>query len=227
MLSLFFSGGPAVSLDHALDDLPLSAARDAALRGDWEPARAVLREAAGDWERRAHRCEVLGTAAADHPQWLAAWAAAEPESPDAAVVRARAGVAAAWNARDSGWARNTSAAAFDRFHRSLADAESAVVRATTLAAGDPSPWIWYLWLSIGRGDGRPVVERRWKELLARPPSPRCGTARRCAQKGPARPLTPAALRNGGARRHACPCGCVPVWVRARGRRVRGVVTLVG
>ncbi|WP_327005134.1 hypothetical protein OHA72_60735 [Dactylosporangium sp. NBC_01737] len=169
MLSLLFSGRPAVSLDHALDDLPLSAARDAALRGDWEPARTVLSEAAGDWERRAHRCEVLGTVGADHPQWLAAWAAAEPESPDAAVVLARAGVATAWNARGSGWARNTSAAAFDRFHRILADAESAVVRATTLAADDPSPWIWYLWLTIGRGDGRPVFERRWKELLTRDP----------------------------------------------------------
>lgn len=158
--------GPAVSLDPALDDMELAAARDAASRGDWTLARDVLAVAKGDWERRAHRSEALGTLGATNQRWLRAWLEAEPGSPEAAVVQARAEVARAWNARGGGWARDTSTAAFREFHRILAGAESAIQRAVTLAGDDPSPWIWYLWLTIGQSAGWSLFEQRWSELVA-------------------------------------------------------------
>lgn len=161
--------GPAPSLDPALDDRELAAARDAAANGDWEPARAAIEAADGDWERRAHRIDVLGEFGANHPGWLEAWLAAEPAGAEAAVVRARAEIARAWHARGGNWAAHTSSRAFRKFDRILRRAEGAINRAARLAFDDPSPWISSLWLTIGRGEPWSVFEHRWSELVARDP----------------------------------------------------------
>lgn len=161
--------GPVPSFDPALDDGELAAARDAARWGDWEPARDVLTAAYGDWERRAHRVNVLGEFAAGHPKWLDAWSTAEPTNAALAVVRARTEIARAWNARGGGWASQTSDRAFRTFAQILNRAEGLLDRATELAFDDPSPWIWYLWLSIGREEPWPVFDHRWSELVARDP----------------------------------------------------------
>lgn len=161
--------GPDPSFDAALDDHELAAARDAAAAGDWQPAREVVRAAHGDWERRVHRVEVLGEFAAEDPDWLRAWLAAEPSGAEAAVVHAKAEVCRAWNARGGAWASQTSADAFRAFARILNDAEQAIDRAVHVAVDDPSPWITYLWLTIGRGEPWALFEQRWTELVARDP----------------------------------------------------------
>src|SRR5215211_2079229 len=125
-MSLFRRAVPGIALDSdpAQDDVALRAAYAAAQAGDWVPVGDLLAGTRGDVDRRGRYVAVLGkvglgadvAAFAADPSgavprldlttaWVDRWVAAEPESPDAALLRARSFVDRAWEVRGSDWAK--------------------------------------------------------------------------------------------------------------------------
>ncbi|MZD03636.1 hypothetical protein GTW43_00845 [Streptomyces sp. SID5785] len=130
----------AHSFDPALDDAPLVAARAALAQGRWTEARALLADTGDDWDRRGHRITVLAqepTATA----WVRDWQLAEPESTDAPVLLACAGVQRALDGK------------------ARADKVRAACRAAaTLVPADPTPWLGLLLLERKLGREEDVVQ---------------------------------------------------------------------
>lgn len=155
--------------DDALDDLPLRAARDAAVRGDWRPAADLL-ASTPDAEQRSDRVVVLAATAVDHGTWLDHWLDASmklerPGDPDALVVRAETGVARAWRLRGTAWRpRNHHA-----FVRALTVADDHARQAAVAAPGDPSPHMTRLRVARGLEVGRDEFARRLSALTALAP----------------------------------------------------------
>ncbi|KRV48681.1 hypothetical protein AQ490_24160 [Wenjunlia vitaminophila] len=110
------------TLDPALDDTALAAARDAMALGRWSQARALLAKTGDDWDLRGHRLVVLGEVAANG--WAQDWLLAEPDSVDAATLHAFASVLLA--ARGRGRPE---------------PAREACLAAARLVPADPSPWL--------------------------------------------------------------------------------------
>ena len=85
--------------DPALDDTALVAARSALAQGRWTEARTLLRATGPDWDLRGHR--VLGLAHEPTARvWARDWLLAEPDSADAVVLLACAGVLRAVDGRE-------------------------------------------------------------------------------------------------------------------------------
>ncbi|MFF7245834.1 DUF4034 domain-containing protein [Embleya sp. NPDC008237] len=167
--------GPAFVEDPAMLDLEVAAARDFVVRtGRFEPAAQMLEQIGSNWDRRSLCAQTLADSVLKNPAWFVAWTRAQPDSADRLVVEAQVAVNAAWEARGSGWARDTSSEAFAEFARILEHAEHACLLACEAAPQDPTPWITRLWVTIGRGAPREVFEARWSELLARDPHSRFG-----------------------------------------------------
>ncbi len=120
----------------------LTVAMAAARAGDWKPAAELFDETAAsrDWELRSRHAERLSEVAADDDAWLAAWEAARPGDPGAALLRARSSVRLAWNIRGAQRAQHTSREQFGGFHRTLARTRQEHARAAEVAVpGDPMP----------------------------------------------------------------------------------------
>ncbi|MFF8830910.1 hypothetical protein [Streptomyces sp. NPDC015131] len=145
----------------------------AAARGRWEGAAEMLAEtrANRDWERRSHLADRFGSQEAARPgSWLDAWeAAAGPDDPDVALVRARATVALAWHLRGAQYAKHTSAEQFAGFFTTLRQAPGLNARAAELAPDDPSPYVSEIWAAVGLNYSHDEMERIWKEITARAP----------------------------------------------------------
>lgn len=113
----------ASALDPALDDGPLSAARDGLLRGRWSGVRDLLAETGDDWDRRGHRLVVLAGNRAC-AIWAGEWRLAEPDSADALALLACATVFRALRGEEPApTARQLCEAAAEK------------------APGDPTPWL--------------------------------------------------------------------------------------
>ncbi|MFI7010926.1 hypothetical protein [Streptomyces sp. NPDC050145] len=138
------------TFDPALDDPDLVAARTALAQGRWTEARALLEGTGDDWDRRGHRIMVLAqesTATA----WVRDWLLVEPESTDAAVLLACAGVHRAL----AGKARP------DKIRDGCLDAAA-------LVPTDPTPWLGLLLLERELGREEDVV-RLFDEVRHRHP----------------------------------------------------------
>ncbi|MGW1890938.1 hypothetical protein ACWCP6_11890 [Streptomyces sp. NPDC002004] len=136
--------------DAALDDTELITARAALTQGRWTAVRALLNRTGDDWDRRGHRITVLaqenGTEA-----WVRDWLLAEPESADAAVLLALAGVHRA------------------RLGRERPDtAREACRTAAARVPDDPTPWLGLLLLERALGSEEDVV-RLFDEVRHRHP----------------------------------------------------------
>ena len=137
-VSLFRRGADDRDLDLHLaqDDLALRAAWDAARAGGWGPARELMANTRSNPDRRARYVWVLGESTTATPwpatpsdpdrfagpvdttaAWTDRWAQAEPDNPDAVLVRARSLIMRAWEVRGSGWARYVGANAAEEFQR--------------------------------------------------------------------------------------------------------------
>ncbi|WP_328870239.1 hypothetical protein OHT76_09105 [Streptomyces sp. NBC_00287] len=123
----------AQTLDGALDDLELAAARAALAQGRWQTARTLLAHTADDWDRRGHRVSVLAQEPYSAP-WAREWLLAEPESADARVLLALAQVRRALRGKEKP----------DR-------AREACHTAAAHAPADPTPWLGLLMLTRGTG----------------------------------------------------------------------------
>jgi hypothetical protein len=122
-----------LALDPALDDVKLTEARDALVRGRWSEVRDLLTATGDDWDRRGHRLVVLG----EHPAttaWAEDWRVAEPDSADAAALLAMAAVFRAVRGKGS-----------------LEAARELLATAAELAPRDPSPWLGELILARRAG----------------------------------------------------------------------------
>lgn len=167
---------PRLVEDPAMVDAELAQVRDLAVgTGRWEPAADLLAgTAGGDWDRRGAVANALAAAAIQPAPWLDAWLTARPNDPGAHLIAAWATVQRAWEARGHGRASATGESAFDAFFRILEQALPLAHYAVRTAPEDPTPWVVLTWLSIGRQDGREVLDDHWGELLHRDPQNRLG-----------------------------------------------------
>ena len=163
-----------LSADPALTDRDLAAARDAARRGDWLPARNLLARSARDWDRREHLIPVLAESAVQEVAWIDTWVAAEPDNPDALMVRGHVEIIRGWLARNQDWTTGSSDKEYWSFVRTVQDAENLCRRAAELAPYDPMPWISLLMLARTKGEALDEFSNRWQQLLARDPRSREG-----------------------------------------------------
>jgi Domain of unknown function (DUF4034) len=159
-----------VRLDPAYDDAPVVLPRLQALRsGDWGPAARLLEETGRDWDRRAHRVNRLAQGLGEC-EAIAAWVAAEPDSPDAWLLHTRALVWQAWRIRGSARAARVPKRAWAGFFEHLHAADAALDRAIELAPDDPTPWGIAVLLARGLQMSRRRFDLRWSELVRRDPS---------------------------------------------------------
>ncbi|MEU8528420.1 MULTISPECIES: hypothetical protein [Streptomyces] len=151
--------------DPAHGDRALADGCQDMLMGRWEGARELLAEQPyDDWDRRAHRVRLLADAAAGL-RTVDVWHAAEPGSPDAAVLRAETEVMRMFAAARSG----TSPAA-----DVLDGAARLCLRASELAPADPQPWGSLIALGRLYPAGHNDMGRWWQELRTRDPYHREG-----------------------------------------------------
>ncbi|MEV5597449.1 hypothetical protein [Streptomyces sp. NPDC052496] len=139
-------------------------------RGEWQTAAKAIGAAGTDWERRSRLVGVAADRAAEDDTWLRAWEAERPDDPDAAVVRAAAQVALAWEIRGAYRAEHTTAEQFAGFHRVLGGAREAFARAEALALpGDPTPYVKKIPLYMGLGAPHEAMLDLWEDVVSRAP----------------------------------------------------------
>ena len=167
---------PTIVADRAQDDTELAAVRDALVAtGDWRPAAELLTSTRDDPDRRTLVAEVLSDTAGTAPApWLGEWLAQRPDDPGVHLLLAWGTVVRAWEARGGGWAEDTGRDRFAVFFRLLEDAVPRCHEAARRGGDDPTPWVVFLWLAIGRQEPREVFDDRWRELVARHPHNRVG-----------------------------------------------------
>lgn len=157
---------PAPVFDPAVSDPALAAARQDFLVGRWQAARDVLRGSFGNWDLRTHRVLVLASAAVER-RVVESWQAAEPNNPDALVLRAQTEVARAFAVVAAGAAPPPQQ---DALERSVLDRVGQVCwHAAEANPADPVPWVSLLTLARLYGGGHSHVWEWWQELQRRDP----------------------------------------------------------
>ncbi|MGW1748652.1 hypothetical protein ACWCRD_24190 [Streptomyces sp. NPDC002092] len=136
----------AQTLDAALDDAELVAARAALAQGRWQAARSLLVQTGDDWDLRGHRVTVLALEPYSGA-WARDWLLAEPDSADAAVLLALALVQRASRGKEKP----------ERARQACRDAAA-------LVPADPTPWLGLLMLERDPG---PEAERLFAEVRGR------------------------------------------------------------
>ncbi|MEV1050579.1 hypothetical protein [Streptomyces sp. NPDC049887] len=144
------AGRPGRPFDAALDDTELVTVRAQLIQGRWSAVRSLLTATGDDWDRRGHRLVVLGEPPSS-AAWARDWLLAEPDSADAAMLLACAGVRAALRGKER-----------------PESARAACLVAAGLAPGDPTPWLAQLLLARTLGTEEEVV-RLFDEVRVRHP----------------------------------------------------------
>lgn len=150
--------------DPDFGDRALTDARHDIVIGRWQGVRDLLAATGEDWPRRTQRLRLLAHAAAGSGV-AEAWRAAEPEHPDAAVLRAATEVVRLFTAAIAAGR----GAAVDRAR--LDATVMACLTAADARPADPMPWVSLL--TVARlyegGVGRRRLRGWWDELRARDP----------------------------------------------------------
>lgn len=151
-------------LDPDFGDRALTEARHDIVIGRWQGVRDLLHATGPDWPRRTHRLRQLSHAAAGSSA-VEAWWAAEPENPDAAVLRAATAVVRVF---DDAIARGRGTSV-DRDRIDVA--VMACIGAAEAAPADPMPWVSLLTVArlYDGGVGRRQLRSWWDELRRRDP----------------------------------------------------------
>jgi hypothetical protein len=120
--------------DPALGDRPLADAVHDIVIGRWQGVRDLLRATGDDWPLRTHRLRLLAHAAAGSSA-VETWRAAEPDNPDAAVLRAATEVVRVFHqAIEAGRGVGLDEARLDV-------AVMACLSAADARPADPMPWV--------------------------------------------------------------------------------------
>lgn len=160
------NGPPQFDTDYG--DRPLTEARQDIVIGRWQGVRDLLRATGDNWPRRTHRLRILSHAAASSSA-VEIWRAAEPDSPDAAVLWAATEVVRVFNqaiaaGRGGGVGAGISQGRLDAVVLACLNAASA-------RPADPMPWA--SMLTVARlyegGVSRDEVRRWFDELRRRDP----------------------------------------------------------
>ncbi|MFI5758690.1 hypothetical protein [Streptomyces sp. NPDC051569] len=154
----------APDFDPDFGDRPLTEARHDIVIGRWQGVRDLLHVTGDDWPRRAHRVRILSHAAANSSA-VENWRAAEPENPDAAVLRAATEVVRVFS-------RAIAAGRGVGLERARLDAAVlACLTAADARPADPMPWVSLLTVARLYEDGvsRGEIRRWWDELRRRDP----------------------------------------------------------
>ncbi|MFF3753557.1 hypothetical protein ACFYYH_24305 [Streptomyces sp. NPDC002018] len=154
----------APDFDPDFGDRPLTEARHDIVIGRWQGIRDLLRATGEDWPRRTHRVRLLAHAAAGSSA-VENWRTAEPDSPDAAVLRAATEVVRAFNLA-------IAAGRGVAVDRARLDATVLVcLHAAEACPADPMPWVSLLTVARLYEEGVSRAELRgwWDELRRRDP----------------------------------------------------------
>ncbi|MEV6650218.1 hypothetical protein [Streptomyces sp. NPDC051219] len=150
--------------DPDFGDRPLTAARHDIVIGRWQGVRDLLLATGPVRSRRTHRLRLLAHAAAGSTA-VESWLAAEPENPDAVVLRAATEVVRIFNVAVA----TGRGGEVDRDRIDLA--VMACLRAADACPADPMPWASLL--TVARlyegGVQRRELARWWSELRDRDP----------------------------------------------------------
>ncbi|WP_163513234.1 DUF4034 domain-containing protein [Fodinicola acaciae] len=178
--------------DHnGRDDVRLRPALDAVAAGQWQVARESMVPTRTDFDRRSYVSGVLAEAVVGVRQrelrrrrltpgeqidttyaWPDVWVAAEPDNPDAHLVRARSLLIRAWEVGRTGWAEGINERSLPEFVRLTELAAIEADEAARLLPSDPNPWAFRILLSIPLSAERPAMEEAWQEVIARDPGHR-------------------------------------------------------
>jgi hypothetical protein len=161
--------------DPTFGDKALATARQDLVVGRWQGARDLLRDTGRDWDRRTHRMRLLADTAAGI-RTVETWQSADPDNPDALVLRAETEVmrifAAVSESNRLNGAPHPSQDCLDRAQ--LDRAARICLQASEKNPADPLPWVSLMTLARLYGQGHPHVWHWWRELQARDPYSREG-----------------------------------------------------
>lgn len=151
--------------DPDFGDRQLTAARQDIVIGRWQGVRDLLRETGDNWPLRTQRLRILSHAAADSSA-AETWRAAEPDCPDAAVLRAATEVVRVFN---QAIAAGRGPGMIDETRL-----DAVVLSCVNAARGrrdDPMPWVSLLTVArlYEKGVSRGELQRWWDELRRRDP----------------------------------------------------------
>ena len=165
----------AVRFDPTFGDAALATARQDLVVGRWQGARDLLRDTGRDWDRRTHRIRLLADAAAGI-RTVETWQSAEPDNPDALVLRAETEVMRIFSAvAEANRTQGAPPASEDSLDRSHLDRAARIcLQASERNPADPLPWVSLMTLARLYGQGHPHVWHWWRELQARDPYSREG-----------------------------------------------------
>jgi hypothetical protein len=136
-------------------------------RGNWRAARGVLDRTPDPDDR--HFYVSLCANRPGRPDWLDAWAAAEPDAGTPLLVRGAQAITWAWEARGSGRVEETPPAAFRVFWKRLEMAEADLREAAARNPRDPTPPAFLVTSCRGLELGLEELADRFKEVVARHP----------------------------------------------------------
>jgi hypothetical protein len=157
-----------IAPDPVGDDVDLAHALEAARRGEWHQAAALL-SASGDLDVRYERLWILARESVHDSQWVEEWFAARPTDPAVHTMRAELAMQRAWAARGAAYADMTSEQQMRAFFTGLEQAQRVAERAIELAPADPSPWATLVQMARGQQVSQEEFERRVQGLFDRAP----------------------------------------------------------
>lgn len=134
-------------------------------RGDLASLEQLLSQ--GDADDRHFYCDLLAPLA--RQVQVDQWCAQQPGSAVAHLVRGRALMERAWDARGHGTADSVSDSGWELFRDYLEQAEQELEQAAQLDAGDPTPWSFLIEVARGLQQGTEVARQRFKEATRRDP----------------------------------------------------------
>ncbi|MFH2005275.1 MAG: hypothetical protein ABI333_01685 [bacterium] len=125
----------------------------------------ALRE--GAWDERDFLCDLLAPDA--NRQVMDAWVNGGQELALAHLLRGRANIAWAWQARGHGTSDTVTKDGANLFEDHLEAAEQDLLRAAELDPADPTPWAHLITVARGLGQGPDVARERFDEAVRRDP----------------------------------------------------------
>jgi hypothetical protein len=137
-------------------------------QGDLHSLSTLLEGARqGRWGRRDVYCNLLSEAAPD--SLLDAWCEADEYEPLAFLVRGRARIARAWQARGNAPAAFLGEDAWQEVTMRMMAAERDLLRAAELDPADPTPWSYLITVGTTLGYDRPAIDHFFAQAVHRDP----------------------------------------------------------
>lgn len=124
-----------------------------------------LRE--GAWDDRDFWLDAVAPAA--NEQVMEAWIAGGNELPLGHLIKGRAHIAWAWEARGHGTSDSVTDEGANLFEQHLMRAEADLMRAAELDPADPTPWAHLITVARGLGQGSGVARERFDQAMRRDP----------------------------------------------------------